>query len=173
MFLGYSKETKSYLFYNHKDNKVFVSTHAKLLEDDYVNNFNPRSKVVLAEMNEPVNEQPMNETMDDVVVLDTSQDTTHDMSSTQVPHRSGRIVRPPIRFIGLGETYETISEEAKNDPYTYEEAMNDRDAHHWVKVMKFELDSMYSNQVWDLVKVLNGIKLISCKWVYKRKRVID
>ena len=90
-----------------------------------------------------------------------------------MPHRSGRIVRPPIRFIGLGETYETISEEAKNDPYTYEEAMNDRDAHHWVKVMKFELDSMYYNQVLDLVKVLNGIKLISCKCVYKRKRVID
>ena len=28
MFLGYSKETKGYLFYNHKDNKVFVSTYA-------------------------------------------------------------------------------------------------------------------------------------------------
>ena len=28
IFLGYSKETKGYLFYNHKDNKVFVSTNA-------------------------------------------------------------------------------------------------------------------------------------------------
>ena len=36
MFLGYSNETKGYLFYNHKDNKVFVSTNAKFLEDDYV-----------------------------------------------------------------------------------------------------------------------------------------
>ena len=48
MFLGYSKETKGYLFYNHKDNKVFVSTNAKFFEDDYVNNFNPRRKVVMA-----------------------------------------------------------------------------------------------------------------------------
>ena len=39
--------------------------------------------------------------------------------------------------------------------------------------MKSELDSMYSNQVWDLVKAPNGIKLVSCKWVYKRKRGID
>ena len=39
--------------------------------------------------------------------------------------------------------------------------------------MKSKLDSMYSNQVWDLVKVLNGIKLVGCKWVYKRKRGID
>ena len=62
-----------------------------------------------------------------------------------MPHRSGRIVRPPIRFIGLGETDEAISEEVETDPYIYEEAMNDIDAHHWVKALKFELDSMYSN----------------------------
>ena len=82
MFLGYSKETKGYLFYNHKDNKVFVSTRANFLEDNYVNNFNHRNKVVLVEMNESVNEQPMDETRDDVVVLDTPQDTTHEVSST-------------------------------------------------------------------------------------------
>ena len=82
ILLGYSKETKGYLFYNHKDNKVFVSTHAKFLEDDYVNNFNPRSKVVLTELDEPIIEQPMDETRDDVVALDTPQDTIHNMSST-------------------------------------------------------------------------------------------
>ena len=61
--------------------------------------------------------------------------------------RSGRIVRPLIRLIGLGETYEAISKEAESDPYTYEEAMNGIDAHHWIKAMKSKLDSMYSNQV--------------------------
>ena len=88
---------------------------------------------------------------------------THEMTSTQEPRCSGRIVRPPIRFISLGETYEAISEKAETDPYTYEEAMNDIDAYHWVKVMKPKLDSMYSNQVWDLVKAPNGIKPIGCK----------
>ena len=57
-----------------------------------------------------------------------------------MPHRCGRIVRPPIRFLDLGETYEAISKEAEADPYTYEEAMNDIDAHHWVKAMKSELN---------------------------------
>ena len=147
MFLGYSKETKGYLFYNHKNNKMFVSTHAKFLEDDYVNNFNTRSKVVLVELDKPVIKQPMDETRDDVVVLDTPQDTTHEMSNTQVPRRSGRFVKPPIRFIGLGETYETISKKVETDPYTYEETMNGIDTHHWVKTMKYELDYMYSNQV--------------------------
>ena len=39
--------------------------------------------------------------------------------------------------------------------------------------MKSELDSMYSNQVWDLVKAPNDIKPVGCKWVYKRKRGVD
>ena len=112
-----------------------------------MNNFTPRSKVVLAEMNEPVIEQLMHETRDNVDILDTPQDITHEITSTKVPHRSGRIFQPLIRFIGLGETYEAILEEAESDPYTYKEAMNDIDAYHWFKAMKSELDSMYSNQV--------------------------
>ena len=129
-FVGYPKGIVGGLFYSHKNNKVFVSTNAKFLENDYLNDYTPRSRVVLTKMNELVNEQPMDETRDDMVVLDIPQDTTHEMSNTQVSCHSGRIVRPPIRFIGLGETYETISKEAKTDPYTYEEAMNDINAHH-------------------------------------------
>ena len=37
------------------------------------------------------------------------------------------IIRPLVRFIGLGETYEAIPEEAEFDPYTYEEAIKDID----------------------------------------------
>ena len=47
-----------------------------------MNNFTPRSKVVLAEMNELVIEQPMHKTRDNVDVLDTPQDITHEMTST-------------------------------------------------------------------------------------------
>ena len=70
-FVGYPKGTVESLFYSHKDNKVFVSTNAKFLENDYMNNFTSRSKVVLAEMNESVIEQLMHETRDNVDVLDT------------------------------------------------------------------------------------------------------
>ena len=34
-FIGYPKGTVGGLFYSHKDNKVFVSTNAKFLENDY------------------------------------------------------------------------------------------------------------------------------------------
>ena len=114
-FVGYPKGTVGGLFYSHKDNKVFVSTNAKFLENDYMNDYTPRSRVVLAEMNEPVIEQPMDENRDDVVVSDTPQDITHEMTSTQEPRYSQRIVRPPVRFTSQGETNEAISEEAEFD----------------------------------------------------------
>ena len=83
LLVGYPKETRGYLFYSCKDNKVFVSTNAKFLENDYMNNFTPRSRVVLAKMSEPVIEQLIiDETRNDVVILDTPQDITHEMTST-------------------------------------------------------------------------------------------
>ena len=45
LLVGYPKETRGYLFYSRKDNKAFVSTNAKFLENDYMNNFTPRSRV--------------------------------------------------------------------------------------------------------------------------------
>ena len=35
--------------------------------------------------------------------------------------------------------------------------------------MKSEMQSMYDNQVWNLVDPSKGAKVISCKWVHKIK----
>ena len=50
LFVGYPKGTRGGLFYSPQDNKVFVSTNATFLENDYMENFKPRSKVVLEEL---------------------------------------------------------------------------------------------------------------------------
>ena len=39
----------------------------------------------------------------------------------------------------------------------------------WLQAMKFEMQSMYDNQVWNLVDPLEGAKVIGCKWVHKIK----
>ena len=98
LFMGYPKGTRGYLFYSRNDNKVFVSTNAKFLENYYMNNFTSRSRVVLIEMNEPIIDQSMDETRDDVVVLDSPQDASHEMISTLEPCRSGRSIRSLVRF---------------------------------------------------------------------------
>ncbi|KAL0433016.1 UNVERIFIED_CONTAM: Retrovirus-related Pol polyprotein from transposon RE2 [Sesamum latifolium] len=43
----------------------------------------------------------------------------------------------------------------------------------WLEAMKFEMDSMGSNQVWILVDPPKGVRPVGCKWVYKRKLGAD
>ena len=50
MFVGYPKGTRGGLFYSPTDKKVFVLTNATFLQDDYMINFKPHSKVVLEEL---------------------------------------------------------------------------------------------------------------------------
>lgn len=71
------------------------------------------------------------------------------------------------------ETYTAISYEYVQDPTSYNEALIDRDVEFWKKAMNQEMESIYSNKVWELVEAPNGVKSIECKWIYKRKRGVD
>ena len=53
------------------------------------------------------------------------------------------------------------------------EVINDKDFGFLKEAMKLELESMYSNNVWTLVELPQGVKHFGCKWVYKRKRGVD
>ena len=50
VFVGYPKGTRGGLFYSPSDKKVIVSTHATFLEEDYISNFKPKSKIILEEL---------------------------------------------------------------------------------------------------------------------------
>ena len=41
------------------------------------------------------------------------------------------------------------------------------------KAMKSEIESMYENQVWNLIDPPVGSKPIECKWIYKKKTDTD
>ncbi|XP_019231685.1 PREDICTED: uncharacterized protein LOC109212494 [Nicotiana attenuata] len=84
-----------------------------------------------------------------------------------VASRSGRIIKRSLRFELLGESYDRIHEEL-ND-----EALQDTNAKNWVVSMKSEIESMYSNQVRDLIEPPTGVKPIDGRWIYKKKRGVD
>ena len=52
LFIGYPKGTRGGIFYNPRDKKVFMSTHATFLENEYMNDFKSRSKLLLEEISE-------------------------------------------------------------------------------------------------------------------------
>ena len=176
MFVGYPKGTRGGLFYSPQDRKVIVSTHFTSLKEVYVNNFKPKSKVILeelsgdqvdAQLSMPVTEQEEQQQPDDQHRIIPEQ------PSLLEPRRSGRVTRLPARYMLLGETYTAISDEHVQDPTSYNEALIDRDVEFWKKAMNQEMESMYSNKVWELVEAPNGVKPIGCKWIYKRKRGVD
>ena len=59
---------------------------------------------------------------------------------------------------------------AKNDPEFFSQAMSCKESELWYDAMKEEMNSMKSNEVWDLVELPNGAKSIGCKWVFKTKK---
>ena len=53
------------------------------------------------------------------------------------------------------------------------EVLSSREKKEWMKAMESEIDSLHTNKVWDLAKLLSGQKAISSKWVFKRKYDAD
>ena len=51
--------------------------------------------------------------------------------------------------------------------------MDDFDKEKWEDAMNQEMESMYSNSVWELVDPPEDARPIGCKWIFKRKRGID
>ncbi|XP_075103658.1 uncharacterized protein LOC142178232 [Nicotiana tabacum] len=238
VFVGYPKWTIGGLFYCPKEKKIIVSTSAKFLEEDYLMNHVPRSKLVLQELskgmetqssekqNDKMQTQEVNfeiplhfssginvnrldvpqEQVPEIIlpqsswsyVEQTAQydevvDIPVDSMETHIPDndvvqpqdhngivatdivrsRSGKEIRQLVRYTLLGESYDRIPEEPTFEPINYDQALHDKDVDKWVAYMKSEMGSMYSNQVWDLVELPDGVKPSGCKWIYKKKRGVD
>nr|XP_016473360.1 PREDICTED: uncharacterized mitochondrial protein AtMg00820-like [Nicotiana tabacum] len=66
-----------------------------------------------------------------------------------------------------------IPEETNTEPLNYDVALQDLDAEKWVVAIKSEIESMCSNQVWDLVELPTGVKPVGWRWINKKKRGAD
>ncbi|KAL0462539.1 UNVERIFIED_CONTAM: Retrovirus-related Pol polyprotein from transposon TNT 1-94 [Sesamum latifolium] len=60
-----------------------------------------------------------------------------------------------------------------DEPTTYKAAMASADSEKWLIAMKYEMESMYDNKVWNLVDLPKGTRPIECKWIYKIKTDMD
>ena len=58
----------------------------------------------------------------------------------------------------------------EDDPINFCQAMHSSNSQKWIDTMKDEMKSMKDNEVWNLVKLLEGVKPIGCKWIFKTKK---
>jgi len=55
----------------------------------------------------------------------------------------------------------------KDDPITVRQAIQDPNSEKWIEAMMEKYKSMQDNKVWELVPLLEGVKPIGCKWLFK------
>nr|GEW28030.1 hypothetical protein [Tanacetum cinerariifolium] len=61
----------------------------------------------------------------------------------------------------------------REDPRTYNEAMQSQDVAFWKEAIDDETGSIMENNTWTLSNLPPGCKLLGCKWIFKRKMKVD
>ncbi|GKE33940.1 retrotransposon protein, putative, ty1-copia subclass, partial [Tanacetum coccineum] len=168
-----NNESFGYLFYKPKDNVVFVARRRVFLEREMISKEDNGSKIDLEEIQESTNEEP-------IVNTDTQSEvvTPVKLDDISLPIRktSGRVSKPPQFYYGFHIEEDKISDSTLselNEPANYKEAMVIPEAAKWKEAMKSEIQSMYDNQVWNLVDTTPGLKTVGCKWIFKKKTNMD
>ena len=130
MFIGYPKGTRGVIFYNPRDKKVFVSTHATFLKNEYMNDFKPRSKLLLEEISKKITPDDLTRVVEKGTDSVTTRVVNIDNKTKNIigrkvimPRRSGRIRRP----LECYEANIVVPDANDEDPSTYENAMVDTD----------------------------------------------
>src|SRR3954468_23395170 len=178
VFIGYPKETIGYSFYHRSEGKVFVAKNGSFLEKEFLAKGVSSQKVELEEVIKPSLQSMVSSAAPEVVpelaspVEDGTNDNDHEIpkENTTEPRRSSRTRATPELY---GNPVMNFMVDENDDPATYEEAMMSPDSNKWLEAMKSEMESMYENQVWNLVDLPHDRKAVENKWIFKRKTDAD
>ncbi|GJW59597.1 zinc finger, CCHC-type containing protein [Tanacetum coccineum] len=147
IFVGYAEHSKAYRFYVIEPNDS-VSINSIIESRDAIfdeNRFSsiPRPKDVVPNSVE----SQWDDHSDDLYLVEGSRDQ-----------------------VGSQYSYCFSIEE---DPRTYEEAMQSRDAAFWKEAIDDEICSIMENNTWALSDLPPGCKPLGYKWIFKRKMKVD
>ena len=154
IFLGYGTNTKGYRLYDPQCNKVIHSR-------DVV--FDELSPGVTSEPNVEDKKFPVE--LDNIPDEDEQDESTAVETTDQALRQSQRMKRPPDLY---GE-WATVSISESNEPRSVTEALASPDKIKWLNAMQKEIQSLNSNDVWDLVELPGDRKAVGSKWVFKLK----
>ena len=115
--------------------------------------YKPKSKIEFKELSQ----DDINSSLDDMIGKTLKKDKSHNDQHLLERHRNGRMMRQPDMYLGIGESNDFVSNNQQSDSFTYKEAMEDADRDSWQKAIEYEIQSMYTNQVCNLVDPPEGI----------------
>lgn len=148
-FVGYGTTTKGYRLYDPLRKKIIHSRDIIFNEQKY--GFDETSE----SLKEP--EQP--------VYLEYSDEPSETADAPTPPLRRSECERRQPIFYG----YQCNLTHA-NEPKSVGDALNSPE---WFDAMEAEIDSLHDHDIWELVELPEGQKLVGSKWVFKVKRNAD
>ena len=173
-FIGYPHGAFGYIMYHPIEDKVFVTRRGVFLERDMISKEASGSEIDLEEIQESTNEEPI---VDTRTQPETETPVEQNVIPPPPPRRTSRVSMPP-QFYGFhiteeDDTYLSDRTLTLDEPSNYKEAMAGPEAAKWKEAMESEIQSMYDNQVWNLVDRTPDIKTVGCKWIFKKKTDMD
>ena len=162
VFLGYGTETKGYRLYDPKCANVFYSRDVVFNEGKRGLDKEPSC---LPEERQYVQIECLSDDEPVDIVTEVPSSATSAESEESIVRRSARERRPPDFY----STHVNVASEASNEPASMKEAIESPDKEKWTDAIQKEMDSLYENEVWDLVKLPKDRNAVGSKWVFKQK----
>lgn len=177
VFVGYDSQRKGWRCCDPNSGKVYVSRN--VIFDEQSSWWSPENQVLpdthQLKENLKASEVILDFSNDDLYVEDVlvgqsngGQSDTNYETQEQVepgPRRSQRVRKPNTKYANVA-----IIEDVLAEPRSFEEASLKEE---WCQAMQVEMEALYRNETWELVSKPDGVKPVSCKWVYKLKQKAD
>ena len=186
IFLGYGTTRKGYRLYDRQTSTIVHSRD--VVCDESSKGWESEGEKQVIQVENFVEEEPdvLEEESEAEAVEPEGQDTEEARSETEPeedrtsePERENSTGvtasrRNPTRESRrmpdyLGNWAFTVTEE----PNSVKEAVSCPEKKHWETAMQKEMNSMYSNDVWDLVELPENREAVGSKWVFKKKTKAD
>ena len=161
---GILRKLKDTTFTIHARTKCLLLVKLFSWKKEFISKKNSRSKIQFEEVQDP--QIPEEDNME---IETKSQGVLETEPITQVPRRSGRIHHEPERYGFLITDDPSIVLVDQDEPTSYREAIESLNSAKWLRAIGAEMQSMYDNQVWTLVDPREGVKIIECKWIFKKR----
>lgn len=163
VMLGYSDNRKGYRLYDIERKKVIHSRdvvfNEAVMPGTQFEEDAPIKYVELEIQDEPTI----------TVETDTPDNSTEQQIPTDPEATVRRSTRPKNRTLRYGYDTTMVSTEQLLDPSSVAEAKSLQDRDQWEKAMDREMNSLRSNDVWDLVEPPPNGRIVGSKWLFKRK----
>ncbi|OWZ11400.1 polyprotein, partial [Phytophthora megakarya] len=102
------------------------------------------------------------------------EDSDEELGAGESFRHSSRIRRPNVRMkdyeLELPESLVIQAMHAVMDPVSVQAALDAPDAEQWVEALNKEYSEMLRNNTWELVEKPEGVKVLTSRWVFVRKR---